>query len=552
MSSSRPTAPVPRAQDQTHSFGTVPVALIPRSQFDLSSRWLGTFDAGLLIPVKTIEVLPGDTFNVGTTALLRLLSPLKYPMFDDLYVDFHWWFVPNRLVWTNWVRMMGEQDNPTDTIAYTVPKMTLGDADVPNGSLYDMMGLPTAPLTTAPKQYVVDTLRFRAYNLIWNAWYRDENQQDSVLVRIGDTGDVPGDFTLLRRGKRMTDYLVSALPFPQKGAAVTLPLGTSAPITGTGQLANQIVSIFNTNGGAFEDLKIGATTGVNVPANLQAATGTNTTGDIMTLVVPGGVNPGTFAVDLSSATAATINTLRTAVVFQQLLEQFARGGTRYVELIRSLFGVISPDARLQRPEFLGASNTVINVYTVPQTSATAGTPQASLAAYGLGTMHGQDFVHSFTEHGQIICLCSVRAPYTYQQRIDRSWTRQTRFDYYMPPMAMLGEQAILMQEVFVTGLSSHDTVQVFGYSERWAEYRVDFSLIVGQFRSNFAQTLDFRHLAQVLDGSTVLNEDFIIENPPVDRVSAVSGAPDFECSLKFNIRAVRPLPTHSVPGLTRL
>jgi len=523
-----------------HQFTMIPKADIPRSKFDCQSAHKTTFDAGYLVPVYVDEVLPGDTFNLKMTAFARLSTPL-YPIMDNMVMDSFFFFVPNRLIWDNWQRFMGQQDNPDDSIDYVVPQQTSPTGGYAVGSLQDYMGLPTVGQVDPTKTIDHGAFWTRGYNLIWNEWFRDENLQDSVLVYKGDVTDTSAatNYELLRRGKRK-DYFTSALPWPQKGDSVTLPLGTQAPLVGTARLKTSAAYTGNNNG----QLSIGGTGAQNI--NIGGATGD--AGMYTDLAVTG------LYADLSEATAATINQLRQSFQIQKLLERDARGGTRYTEIIRSHFGVISPDARLQRPEYLGGGSTPININPIAQTSASAAsgtnTPLGTLASMGTALAHNHGFTQSFVEHGIIIGLVSIRADLTYQQGLSRMWSRETRYDFYFPAFAMLGEQAVLNKEIYVTGNDTDE--DVFGYQERWAEYRYYPSRISGLFRSTAAGTIDAWHLAQKFTTLPTLNDTFIADTPPVDRIVAVGSAANgkqFIFDSFFDVKKARPLPMYSVPGL---
>jgi len=526
-----------------HQFTMIPKADIPRSKFDCQSAHKTTFDAGYLVPVYVDEVLPGDTFNLKMTAFARLSTPL-YPIMDNMVMDSFFFFVPNRLVWDNWQRFMGQQDNPDDSIDYVVPQQTSPEGGYAVGSLQDFMGLPTVGQVDPTKTIDHGAFWTRGYNLIWNEWFRDENLQDSVLVYKGDVTDTTAaaNYELLRRGKRK-DYFTSALPWPQKGDAVTLPLGTSAPVKGlysNGAVATAGAGWYNQDGvaGTGQNIKISQETSGRL-VGFAAGTASNTL--------------NVYA-DLSQATSATINQLRQSFQIQKLLERDARGGTRYTEIIRSHFGVISPDARLQRPEYLGGGSTPININPIAQTSASAAsgtnTPLGTLASMGTALAHNHGFTQSFVEHGIIIGLVSIRADLTYQQGLSRMWSRETRYDFYFPAFAMLGEQAVLNKEIYVTGNASDD--EVFGYQERWAEYRYYPSRISGLFRSTAAGTIDAWHLAQKFTTLPTLNDTFIADTPPVNRIVAVGAAANgkqFIFDSFFDVKKARPLPMYSVPGL---
>lgn len=512
---------------QEHVFSQVPKATIPRSQFNRSHGVKTTFDAGYVIPIFVDEALPGDTFNLRMTAFARLSTPIA-PIMDNIYIDYFFFAVPYRLIWDNWKKFMGEQTDPGDSNDYEIPHQHLAGvgAGATEGSLADYFGLPTKI-----NGLEVSTLPFRAYNLIWNEWFRPEYLVDSVVVDKDDGPDTDTDYVILPRMKRH-DYFTSCLPWPEKdNLAVTIPLGTSAPVVTDGNYPTWAATggtaraLYQNNGGTSV-----------VWDNNATATGA------VKFVASG------LETDLSTATSATINSLREAFQLQRMLERDARGGSRYVEVIRAHFGVISPDFRQQRPEYLGGGQSVVNIHPIAQTSSTdATTPQGNLAGIGTHVAQGIGFVKSFTEHCILIGLASARADLSYQEGVNRMWSRKTRYDFYWPALAHLGEQEVLVKEIFADNTANDELV--FGYQERYAEYRYKPSTITGKFRSNCTTSLDFWHLAQEFGAKPVLESSFIYENPPMSRVLAVNTEPHFLFDAFFDLKCVRPMPIYSVPGL---
>lgn len=541
-----------------HRFSDAPAMYMKRTKFDRSHVYKTTFNSGRLVPVFVDEVLPGDTTRMSVNYFARLATPIK-PIMDNIYLDWFFFFVPNRLVWEHWQNFCFEQEDPGDTTDYVIPTVAAtGNSDNAYvGSLWDYFGLP---VNTSGNLSGISALPFRGVYLIWNEWFRDENLQKSVKIQKGDANEVlnlaraaeqpswvftsgtsivPG-LACPPRGKRH-DYFTSALPWTQKGPGVNISLTGDAPVFGDGQRLGLSANSADSAVGY-----LGMTN--NVGAILRTEDGSEWD-SWQTAFVTSDRNKSGLLADLSDVSAITINGLRTAFQMQKFYERLARGGSRYTEVLRSFFGVVSPDARLQRPEFLGSFTKMVNVNPIAQTSATDNTsPQGNLSAYGVTAAKFHGFTKSFVEHGYVFGFVCARADLTYQQGINKMWLRSTVYDFYWPTFAHLGEQAIELREIYAQG-SSDDTT-VFGYQERYAEYRYKPSQITGKFRSSVTGgNLDVWHLSQFFSNAPTLNEEFITENPPIKRIIAVQDEPEFLLDIGFRYTTVRPMPMFGTPGL---
>jgi len=538
-----------------HNFGLVPTVNMPRSVFDRSHGWKGTVDTDFLYPFYVDEVLPGDDFSMRTSGVVRAASALIRPIMDNLYITFFYFYVPNRLLWTNWKKFMGEQVNPADSITYQTPiciSPSTASGGIPQKHLFDYMGLPVGPLSGGGGTTGISFVNFhgRAYNLIWSEFFRDENLQNSAVVETGDGPDTFASYNLLRRGKRF-DYFTQANPWPIKGGVeVPIPLGTTAPIVPT------VVGGAN-NHAVLRKITDGTLTG--------AGSVTTDSNSRLSVSVNAYLDPnGGLVANLAGAGAATLNSLRNAISLQRFLERDARGGSRLPELIYSHFGVVNPDFRVQRPELLGIKTERLNInpvaQTAPKPSTGTLTDQGTLTAILSGAHSGAGFKKGFTEHGVLLGLFSINADLTYSQGLDYMFFRRTRYDYYFPEFAGLGERPLYNKEIYANlpdGSAANQKDGVFGYVPRWDELRFKRSSITGDFRTYNgngvnATRLDVWHLSQAFATQPLLNATFIQSDTPMDRVVSVPSFDYFHVDIYNDLKCARVMPTYGVPGLTRL
>jgi hypothetical protein len=547
-----------------HDFSMIPRAEIPRSSFKMQHQHKTTINASYLYPIYVQEVLPGDSFSVTMSAFVRTATPL-FPIMDNMDLETFFFFVPNRLTWVHWENFQGEQNKPTDSIVYTIPQQVSPVGGFAQFSLWDYMGIPCAGQIGAGNTISVNVLPLRAYLLTYNEWFRDQNLTNSLTPGsagppfpagakfqcISDDGPDPTTAYGLVLASKRHDYFTACLPWTQKGgAAITLPLGTTATVR-----TNSTALITGAQTAMTLKTAAGATSNSTLLLSAGGLSGISSNATSVGAGAQVAHYPDNLYADLSTATAATINSIRLAFQTQKLLERDARGGTRYTEIVRSHWGVVSPDGRMQRPEYLGGGKSPITIAPVPQTTATGLTggtsPLGTLAAAGTGrATHG--FRHSATEHGYILGLALVRNDKVYQQGLRKLWSRSTRYDFYMPVFAMIGEQPVLNKEIYQDGTANDNLV--FGYQEAWADYRYHPSRTSGYFRSTSATPLDAWHLAQKFTALPTLSSAFIIDDLTTTlqrnlAAGALSNNQQFLCDFFFSEHVARCMPMYSVPGM---
>lgn len=552
-------------------FSVLPKADISRSKLDISKRLLTSFNVGELVPIYLEEVLPGDTFQVDTSKVVRLQTLLT-PMMDNIYLDTYYFFVPSRLCWSHWRELMGENTESAwiPTTEYSVPQLEAPDGGWIEGTIADHFGIPTGVSGLS-----VNALPFRAYSLICNEWFRDENLTDPLVTPLTDatvTGVNSGNYVtdcakggLPFKVSKYHDYFTSALPSPQKGADVSIPVSSSTewPVVTsnkshdpTGYNMRLYGNYFAINGQMYQNTDYSPwavfESGVNNEDVMIANIPSDDFNYSRSATNEGSEPTNLYAVNPGNVPAATINELRMAFQVQKFFEKDARAGTRYTELIRSHFGVVSPDSRLQRPEYLGGNRIPLTIAQIVQQSGTVAdsTPQGTVTGMSLTTDKHSDFTKSFTEHGFVIGVVCARYDHTYQQGLRRLWSRKSRFDYYFPVFANIGEQAILNKEIYAQGTDTD--AEVFGYQEAWADYRYGINEVHGQMRSNYSTSLDNWHLADDYSELPTLSDGWIREDKStVDRVLAVTSAVSDQIygDFYFKAFATRPMPVYSIPGL---